>query len=88
METEELVAVGDAAGVFLGELGGFCFDGVSVLFEFGDGFLGVVDFKDAVDFADWGLFFQPAGLEYDLHYVLACVFRTQFRNCGFCDTQN
>ncbi len=56
MEPEELVSVCYATWVFLGELCGFGFDGVSVLLEFADGFLGVVDFQDAVDFADGGLF--------------------------------
>lgn len=56
MEPEELIAVCNAARVFLWELGGFGFDGFSVLFKFGDGLLGVVDFEDAVDFAYWGLF--------------------------------
>lgn len=56
VEAEEFIAVGNAARVFLGELGGFRFDGVSVFFEFGYGFGGVVDFQDTVDSADWGLF--------------------------------
>ncbi|KAM2220576.1 hypothetical protein ACFX1S_019771 [Malus domestica] len=53
VEMKELVAVSDAAWVFLGELGGFCFDEVSILFEFGDGILGVVDFKDADSELAW-----------------------------------
>lgn len=80
VESEELVAVGDASGVLFIR-GGFGFDGVSVLFEFGDSFLGVVDFEYAIDFADRGLFLEPARLEYDLHDVLARVLRTQLRNC-------
>lgn len=47
VEPEKLVAVGNATRVFLVrelQLGGFGFDGVSVLFELGDGFLCVVDF--------------------------------------------
>ncbi|KAM0972275.1 hypothetical protein ACFX2H_019804 [Malus domestica] len=56
VETDELVAVSDAAGVFLGELGGFYFDGVSILFEFGDGILGVMDFKDADSELVWCLY--------------------------------
>lgn len=80
VEPEKLVAVGDASGVLFIR-GGFGFDGVSVLFEFGDSFLGVVDFEDAIDFADRGLFLEPTRLEYDLHDVLARVLRTQLRNC-------
>lgn len=56
MKPEKLIAICYAARVFFGELGGFGFDGVSVLFELGDGFLGVVDFEDTVYFAYWGLF--------------------------------
>lgn len=56
MESEELVAVCYAAWVLLGELSGFGFDGVSVFLKLGDGLLGVVDFQDAVNFAD-GCFF-------------------------------
>lgn len=82
VEPEELVAIGDASGVLFIRGGfGFGFDGVSVLFEFGDSFLGVVDFEDAIDIADRGLFLEPARLEYDLHDVLARVLRTQLRNC-------
>lgn len=44
MEAEELVAVGEAARVLLGELGGFGLDAVPVLLKFGDGFGGILDF--------------------------------------------
>lgn len=57
MEAEELVAVGDATWVLPGELCGFGFNGVSVLFELGDGSLGVADFEDSVYFADGCLLF-------------------------------
>lgn len=60
MEPKELVAVCDATRVFFGELGGFGFNGVSVLLESRDGFLGVMDFQDAINFADGNLFVQPA----------------------------
>lgn len=56
VEAEEFVSVCDAAWVLLWELGGLGFNGVPVFFEFGYGFGGVVDFENAVDFADWGLF--------------------------------
>lgn len=56
VEAEEFIAVCHAAWVFLLELGGFGFNGVSVFFEFGYSFGGVVDFENAVDFADWRLF--------------------------------
>lgn len=84
VEPEELVAVGNATWVFLVrelQLGGLGFDGVSVLFEFGDCFLCVVDFEDAIDLANRSLFLEPAGLEDDLHYVLARVLWTQLGNC-------
>lgn len=78
MEPEKLVAVCYATRVLLGELCGLGFYGVSVLFEFGYGFLCVVDLEDAVYFAHWRLLLQPAGVEYYLNYVLAGVFWTQF----------
>lgn len=53
MEPEKLVAVCYATRVLLGELCGLGFYGVSVLFEFGYGFLCVVDLEDAVYFAHW-----------------------------------
>ncbi|PON59797.1 hypothetical protein PanWU01x14_156920, partial [Parasponia andersonii] len=60
VEAEELIPIGDASGVLLGELRGLGFNGVSVLFELGYCFLGVVNFEYSVDFANWGLFFEPA----------------------------
>jgi len=66
--------------VLLGEFRGLGFYGVSVLFESGNGFLGVVDLEDAVYFAHRRLLLQPAGVEYYFNYVLAGVFWTQFRN--------
>ena len=56
MKPEELIAICYATRVLLGELGGFGFDGITVFFKFGDGFGGVVDFKDAIDLADGCLF--------------------------------
>ena len=56
MKPEELIAICYAPWVLLGELGGFGFDGITVFFELGDGFGGVVDFKDAIYLADGCLF--------------------------------
>ena len=57
MEAEELVPIGNASRVLLLELCGLGFNGVSILFELGYGFLGIVDFEYSVNFANWGLFF-------------------------------
>ena len=56
MKPEELIAVCYATWLFLGKLGGLGFDGVSVLFKLGNGSLGIMDFEDAIYFADGGLF--------------------------------
>lgn len=56
MKPEELIAVCYAAWLFLGKLGGLGFDGVSVLFKLGNGSLGIMDFEDAIYFANGGLF--------------------------------
>lgn len=56
MKPEELIAVRYATWLFLGKLGGLGFDGVSVLFKLGNGSLGIMDFEDAIYFANGGLF--------------------------------
>lgn len=56
MKPEELIAVCYATWLFLGKLGGLGFDGVSVLFKLGNGSLGIMDFEDAIYFANGSLF--------------------------------
>jgi hypothetical protein len=56
VKPEELIAVCYTTWLFLGKLGGLGFDGVSVLFKLGNGSLGIMDFEDAIYFANGGLF--------------------------------
>lgn len=80
MESEELVAVGSAAGVFGLGLGreevnlGPGLDGVAVVFESCNRALGVVDLEDALDGADGSVLLLPARFEDYLHDVSARVF--------------
>lgn len=60
MEPEEFITICYATWVLLWKLGGFGFNGVSVFLEFRDGLWSVLDFENPLNFANWGLLFQPA----------------------------